>query len=233
MFSKRFLIAALACGACAVPAMADLTTYSSLAGLEAAVPADTFSSITFAQGSLGTSVTESGVVFSASGSALEGTTGAGLAGSPFYETWPAGTAVYVLTVGDSITITLPVAVNAVSLYFGSSDESVKLTVDDSGGGSPDSSTATPGTSPGMVNILTNSNFTTFTIQETSSGQVGIDDMEIGQAQTPEVATFLLVGTGLLGMGYLRRRERRRPADQQIQAAPSRYHSALSRPICAG
>lgn len=47
MLNQRFLIAALTFGACAVPAMADIMSYSSLAALEAAVPADTFCNITF------------------------------------------------------------------------------------------------------------------------------------------------------------------------------------------
>ena len=234
MLNQRFLIAALTFGACAVPAMADIMSYSSLAALEAAVPADTFCNITFPQGDLGPSVTEMGVVFSASPSNLEGITGSNLTAT-FFQNWPSGSALYVITEGDRLTITLPAAVNAVSLYFGANDDNVKLSVDDSGGGSPDIFTSTPTAPPTLVSFATDSSFTTFTIQSTSGdGLVAIDDMQIGEmSQTPEAAPFLLVGTGLLMMGCFRRREKRGKRIQLPAAAVSTYQSELSRPICAG
>ncbi len=208
MFTQRFLIAACIFGGCSIPASAALTTYSTPIAFQAATSGDTFSNIAFAQGNLfSTSTSDQGVGFSTSGPDLTGVTN--ITG------WPAGSALVSTNSGggNTLTITLPSAVDAISLYIGLSttDSNIQISVADSGGGAPDTFGASPTvtlTSPYYLGIVTDSSFTTFTIQSFGpSDHAAIDDMQIGQAQaqTPEVATLLLVGTGLLTMGYIRRR----------------------------
>jgi hypothetical protein len=216
MFTQKCLIAALVLGGCSIPASAALTTYTSLSTFEAATSGDTFSNISFTQGSLGTSTSDLGVVFS--------TDGSGLTGETNISGWPAGSALVssANSGGNTLTITLPTAVDAISLYIGltTTDNSVQISVADNGGGAPDTFSASPTvtiTSPYFLGIVTNSSFSSFTIETFgSSDHSGIDAMEIAQAQTPEVATLLLVGTGLLVMGYFRRRRfsRRKAALRQ-------------------
>jgi hypothetical protein len=207
MFTQKYLIAAVILSGCSIPAFAALTSYSTPSTFEAATSSDSFSNIDFAQGSLGTSTADLGVTFS--------TSGAGLSGVTNISSWPAGTALVSTanTGGNTLTITLPSAVDAISLYIGltTTDSNIQISVTDNGGGAPDTFSASPTviiTSPYFLGLVTDSSFTTFTIQSFGpSDHAAIDDMEIGQAppQTPEVATLLLVGTGLLAMGYIRRR----------------------------
>jgi hypothetical protein len=206
--THKILIAVCIAGGCSIPASAALTTYSTPTTFQAATSGDTFSNIVFAQGNLfATDTGDLGVDFSTSGPDLTGLTN--ISG------WPAGTALVSTNSsgGNTLTITLPGAVDAISLYIGltTTDSNVQISVGDSGGGAPDSFSASPTTiitSPYYLGIVTDSSFTTFTIQSFGpSDHAAIDDMQIGQAQaqTPEVATLLLVGTGLLAMGYVRRR----------------------------
>jgi hypothetical protein len=212
MSTQKYLIAAVILGGCSIPASAALTTYSTLSAFQAATSTDTFSNIAFAQGNLfSTSTSDLGVDFSTSGPDLMGVAN--------ISSWPAGTALVSTNSsgGNTLTITLPSAVDAISLYIGltTTDSNIQISVADNGG-APDTFSASPTviiTSPYYLGIVTDASFTTFTIQSFGpSDHVAIDDMEIGQAQaqTPEVATLLLVGTGLLAMGYFRRRGLRTP-----------------------
>lgn len=207
MFTQKFLtVTVVAVLGCAVPASADIVGYTTTGSFAAATTADTFSDISFTQGNLGTSTSDLGVVFSSPGG-LTGTTGTGLISS-LGPGWVSGSALQTNTTGDTMTISVPAGVTAVSLYFGSDDTDFELTVTDNGGGSPDTLNFPESDSPVFVGLVTNSSFNTISIIDTDEGgKVGIDDMQIG-GQTPEVATFLLVASGLLGMGYLRRRGER-------------------------
>jgi len=220
MFTRNLLTAALIVAGCAVPASASLTTYSTLSSFQAATTADySFSDISFAQGMLyTTSTSDLGVVFSTSSTSLPY-----LIGENNISGWPAGSALVSTgsTGGNTLTITLPSGVDAVSLYIGlaTTDTNVQISVTDSGGGTPDSFSYSPSvtiTSPYYLGLVTNSSFASFTIHSLGSlDEVAIADMQIGQPQpTPEVATFLLVGTGLLAMGYFRRRSTRRVTRRQ-------------------
>jgi hypothetical protein len=208
MFIHKFLTAAaLAVLGCAVPASADVVGYTSQTNFGDVTTEDTFSNISFTQGNLGDSFSDMGVFFSSSG-ALMGTTSTALTSS-FGGSWPSGTALEVTNQNDSLSITLPASVNAVSFEVGSSDYSITVSVTDNGGGSPDSYTFNGADLTVFLGVATDASFTTFTVTDSDNGgKVAIDNMEIGQ-ETPEVATFLLVGSGLLGMGLMRRRRGQR------------------------
>jgi hypothetical protein len=219
MLTRNFLIAALAAAGCAIPARASITTFSTPSSFSAATIDYTFSDISFTQeGIYSPSTSDLGVVFSTSSTLLpylDGTTGGALGGS-----WPAGSALYSMNSsgGNTLTITLPSAVNAISLYAGldSTSDSIQISLTDAGGGTPDTFNVSPSVNlgtPYFIGVTTNTSFSTFTITSSNSAdKITIDDMQIGQGQaqaTPEVATFLLVGTGLLAMGYIKRRTIRR------------------------
>lgn len=225
MLTRNFLMAAWLAAGCAIPASASLTTYSTPSSFNAATTNDTFSNISFGSGGLYTSsITDLGVVFSTSSANLPDLTAeTNPAG------WPAGSALVSTssTGGNTLTITLPSAVEAVSLYVGltTTDTNVEISVTDSSGGSFSSSPSVTITSPYYLGLVTDSSFTTFTIQSLGSlDHLTIDDVQIGQAliqddaQTPEVATLLLVGTGLLAIGYFRRRSPRRVTRQPLRTA---------------
>lgn len=239
MTTQRFLITALAIGACAIPASATLATYSTPTALEAALPSDTFSNITFAQGNLGTSTTDFGIVFSTSSPQLTGIL------SP--SGWVSGTAIDTTFQNQLYTIALsfPAGVNAIGFYVDSqaSGSSVSLSVKDSGGTITPSFTES-GSTPSFFGVTTtDSTFTSFLVgnDTTNNGaDLTLGDVQFGeQAPTPEVATLLLVATGLLAMGFFRRRRLMRTAAGEDRpqgcAAASTNHSAsaLRDAICAG
>ena len=214
MFSKRVLMAALMVGSCAIPASATLTTYSSVGSLEAALPGDTFSNITFAQGSLGASTTADGIVFSTDSAS-------GLTGVTDVSGWPAGTAINVTNAfADSfytITISLPSGVNAIA--FNVDDQTPSSTygvsVTDSGGTLEPTFTQSGSTPTFYAVATTDLTFISFTVSNDTFGTgalLTLGNVTIGEADTPpapEGATMLLVGTGLLVMGYWRRKAARR------------------------
>jgi hypothetical protein len=214
MLTRNFLTAALIVAGCAAPASASLTTYSTLSSFQAATTDDAFSNISFAQNDLyTTSTSDQGVDFSTSSTAMPY-----LIGENNIVGWPAGSALVSTgsTGGNTLTITLPSDVDAVSLYIGLAlgGDQIQISVSDAGGGTPDSFSVQPSInlgSPYFIGLTTNTSFSTFTITSLNlADELAIGDMQIGQPQaTPEVATFLLVGTGLLAMGYFRRRTIRR------------------------
>jgi hypothetical protein len=234
MFVKKFLISVLVIGCCAIPASAAMVGYCSAstpcvpsAGFAAATAGDTFQNITVSAGSLGTNFLDaSGADFSDP---------AGLTGVLSLAGWPAGGAIVAGTGINSITITLPTAVNAVEFYAGAQDYSnFTITVDDGSGPYANGYlTGTP-TSGAFFGITTTASFTSFTITGQSTiDKLTLDDISIGSAgssdvsPTPEAATLLLVGTGLFMMGYLRRRMPRRIG---LQAASRGTVSTMSTAI---
>jgi hypothetical protein len=213
MFTQRFLVSAFVLGCfCACPVSASLTTYCSVnlctdqsnppTSFAAATTADTFSNITFAQGNLGTSTSDLGVVFS--------TNGTGLTGMTNLSSWPAGSALVSNPGVNTLTITLPTAVSAVDFYLGPQDFSAfTISITDSNGATytdgyfNESATLVPY----FFGVTTDGSFTSFTItSQASPDKLSIDDMQIGsqETETPEVATLLLVATGLFLMGGARR-----------------------------
>lgn len=220
MLIQRFLMAAVVAACSAIPAFATLQTYTSLTSFDTATGGDTFTNIAFAQGNLGTSTTVDGVVFSTSGASLTGEA------SP--SGWPTGPTEPALASsegGNTLTITLPAGAGAVDFYFGPLDYTgLQLTIADNAGGNftTDALTQPNMTTPVFFGVTTTGNFTSFTIQSFSNPDMTtLDNLQFGQSdmsQTPEVATFLLVGTGLLLMGYFRRRRLARTPEARVQGA---------------
>ena len=204
MLIRNYLTAVLLVAGCAVPASASLTTYSTLSNLESAAPGDTFSNITFAQGGLGTSTTDDGITFSDTGQLQ------GLENDPG---WSGATGISTYNGLSTIVLTIPSSVNAIGFYVYGLGGYVSIT-DDSGGSYANGSPLPDG----FFGIATGSTFSTFTISANNGTELAIGDIYVGEAQaTPEVATLLLVGTGLLGMGFIRRRANRRQTLQPATA----------------
>ncbi len=213
MLTQRFLVALLTISACAIPASATLTTCTTENCLS--VPGDTFSNISFAAGSLGTSTTASGVVFS--------TNGAGLTGEANPTGWPAGSSEPALVSSEGVntlTITLPSDVNAIEFAAGLMDfDQLQISITDNAGGSYTYGGLSQSNIqvPVYFGVSTTGSFSTFTIGSVNSiDQLTLDDIEIGQLGSepdaaPEAATMLLVATGLFAIGYFRRRRVLRPA----------------------
>lgn len=207
MYTKRFLVFALllACGA--IPASATLVNYSTLADFTAGNTDQTFQNITFPSGSQGTTYTDSttGVMF---------TDGTSLVGVPFPVGWPAGSSLQATNCGSpgscttTLTITLPSAVTSVALFAGP-DNFQPFQISVSNGVDPQFSSnqsQNPVTNPFFFGFRSDSPFTTFTIaSEDNVSSVFLDSMEVGTPtgdagpppDTPEVATLLMIGSGLV------------------------------------
>ena len=199
MSTQRFLISVLLLGvSCTLPASATVLTYTSTSAFNSATTTDTFSSLSFAQGSLGNSTTNDGIAFSSGNAGLTGVLGSSFTG------WPSGSAIQMqdgngLNV-NTLSLTIPTGVVAIEFYFGSptTDDGFTITVTDNSGGSY---TATPNinfNSPLYIGFVTDSSFATFTIATAvSADRLTLDDIQIGAAApTPEIATLLMVATGL-------------------------------------
>lgn len=205
MFTQGFLMALLTLG-CAIPASASLTTCTTQDCLSD--PDDTFSNVSFAAGSLGTSTTDFGVIFS--------TNGAGFTGAVNPTGWPSGSSepALVSSAGvNTLTITLPSDVNAIEFAVGPQDFSaftIAITDNDGGNYVNGSFFQTNVQNPIFFGAETTGSFTSFTItSQASIDKLTLDAIQIGEdaPATPEAATLLLVGTGLFAMGYIRRRRR--------------------------
>lgn len=178
---------------------------------------DTFSNISFTQGNLGDSYTDSssGVTFA---DVL------GMTGTANPTGWPSGTA---LTVNpgaiSTLTITLPTAVNTISFDVGMQDFSY-FTIAVGDGSTPTYSIETTQTggvqNPVFFGITTTASFSTFTItSQASVDKITLDDVTVGEAtagggggggggdpgETPEVGTMILMSSGLFLMVLARRR----------------------------
>jgi hypothetical protein len=203
MFSKKFLISVLALGYCAIPASASLTTYTSISAFTTATASDTFQNIIVTPGSLGTSYSDQGVTF---------TDALGLFGASSPGGWPGGEVMTSANTGPStINIALPASINAIEFYVGTqnfSDFEIQMT-DTAGGTFTDGIEIQPtGTTPLYFGITTTASFSSFSvIAFNPPDKITLEDISVGSpdvAETPEVATLLLVATGLFLMGYFRR-----------------------------
>lgn len=128
-----------------------------------------------------------------------------------------GTALRVIA-GDLIKITLPANVLAFAVDFVQSSATATFCIEaqstfDSNACQPDS--FFPGTSAqflGLVSTTPISNVWIGPITQAGSTQLNDFELGIGQIQppppaTPEVATFLMIGSGLISLGVLRRKAR--------------------------
>jgi hypothetical protein len=115
---------------------------------------------------------------------------------------------------EQINIRIPSNIIALAFYivFPSSGQTVTV----SGAGSPTPSFTSPPSSQ-FFGVQTDGTVTTLTIQgQNTHQQVIIDNIQAEStgtqvSNTPEAATFLLIGSGLVFMRLLRRRARTQPA----------------------
>ena len=199
MSTQRFLISVLLLGVWSTcPASANILTYTDPATFGSATGSDTFSSLTFAQSSLGNSTTNDGIAFSSGNAGLTGVLGSSFSG------WPADSAVQMQdnngAQSNTLSLTIPTGVVAIEFYFGSTttDNGFTITVTDNSAGSYTHTWNINFNSPQYIGFVTDSSFATFTIStDVSADRLTLDDIQIGQAApTPEIATLLMVATGL-------------------------------------
>jgi hypothetical protein len=214
----RLLVFLLVLACCAIPASATLTTYADAASFNLANPGNTF--ITFPPTVSGTNYTDAAtdVGFSDAGgtSTLEEIlTPSG---------WPTGSSLQATACSPSpsgcittLTIDLPSAVTSVGMYIGlQSYNDFQIAVSNTGGGSYSANNivSTPSSST-FFGVSSDSPFSTFTIAtESYFPSITIDDLQIGtsgggggdggDAQAPEAATFLMIGSGLIMLHFGRR-----------------------------
>jgi hypothetical protein len=228
--SQKFLISVLALVCCVVPASASLVTYCSLgactdasSGFASATSDDTFQNIVASTGNLGTSFTDDGVLF-ANPAGMTGISSLGGA-------WPAGVTIVAnaTSSGNTITLTLPAGVSAIEFYVGPQDYSdFGIAVTDSLGGNFNYQAfeTNPTTTPVFFGVTSTGTLTSVTVTSFSPpDKITLDDVSFGgddASPTPEAATLLLVATGLVAMGYMRRRTPRR--------APAGRPSACALPV---
>lgn len=193
----------LACGS--IPVSAALVTYTTLSSFDAATTGQTFDNITFPSGSDGTSYTDptSQVVFSSEN---------GLTGITAPSGWPADSALENVNSGATnvLTITLPSLVTSVSLYLGPQNFSnFNIDISNTGGNTYDNGALeqSGNSTPVFFGVTSDTPFSSFTITTYNSvDHLVIDGVEVGtsDAQTPEVATLLMIGSGLLMLRFGRR-----------------------------
>jgi hypothetical protein len=211
VFTQRFLVSALVLACGAIPASATLTTYSSLSAFTAGNTDQTFQNITFPSGNNGTTYTDptTGVVFSDATSLIGIGTPSG---------WPAGSSLQATHCGSpgscttTLTITLPATVTSVAMDLGLSGFNAFQVTVSNGVDAPFSSNQEQSSlsTPLFYGFASTSPFTTFTIStEDPVNDLLLDAMEIGTPtsggsggggdppDTPEVATLLMIGSGLV------------------------------------
>ncbi len=207
MFRILASLLVLACGA--IPASATLTTYTTQSSFNAATTAQSFQNITFPSGSDGTSYTDptSQVVFSS---------GNGLTGITAPTGWPTDSSLEISPNASAInilSIVLPSLVTSVSLFVGPQDFSAfNIDITAAGGNSYHNGGEIQTGSvmnPVFFGITSDTAFSTFTITTFANvDHIAIDGVQVGQsqeqAQTPEVATLLMIGSGLLMLRFGRR-----------------------------
>lgn len=206
MFTRRFLVCMLMAAGSIIPASASLLTYSTAGAFTSANSDETFQNISFAQGNLGTSLTDAvtTVVFSSPD---------GLTGIAAPVGWPSGNILEAATGPKTITVTLPSSVRAVGFYAGPQDYStfgihISNSSGDQAGNDGFIESGSPA-SPVFFGVRSDSPITSLTISAFSptTDRIAIEDMMVGtpaQAETPEAATFLLVASGLFLLRYVRR-----------------------------
>jgi hypothetical protein len=206
VFTQRFLVSALLLASGAIPASATLTTYTDLPTFTSATSGQTFQNITFPTGSDGTTYTDPTTLVSFSDVT-------GLVGVASPTGWPTGSTLEAnhctTSGGCTLTITLPSTVTSVGLFVGTDNfQGFQVTV--SNGTDPTYSSnqaQNPITTPFFFGFNSTVPFTTFTIaSEDNVSNLFLDSIEIGTSggsspsdpsDTPEVATLLMLGSGLI------------------------------------
>jgi hypothetical protein len=211
VFTRRFFFSGLILACCAIPASATLTTYTALPSFTAANTDQTFQNITFpSSGNQGTTYTDllTLVAFSS---------GSGLTAIPSPTGWPSGTAIEVTpnsAMTKILTIALPASVTSLGMYLGPQNfNNFEIIITDAAGASDNFDYGAfhqsySDSSPVFFGLRTNSPITSFTIKTYGPpDDLALDSVMIGggsTSETPEVATFLMIGSGLLMLRYGRR-----------------------------
>jgi hypothetical protein len=209
MLAHRFLIPVLAL--VAWPASAATVTYTDPATFNNATQSLFFSQIDFNNAVLGANgyTDASGAVFNDSN---QNTSMLATSASCF-NTCAHG------QVSDRLqgfAISLPSTIVAFAFYI-ASPQGEMVTVSFSGNGAPSSTQFTAASSGVFFGATTDAPISAFTITgATFFDTIALDNFEIASgntqvSNTPEAATFLLIGSGLMFMRLLRRRARTQPA----------------------
>ena len=216
MLAHRFLILVLALAAWPAWATVIATYPDPVTFNNATNSLYSFTNITFESDTcfLCTSLTDSGVTFIGTGDSGPLTVGP-------VSGWASGNVLKRSTGGGSILATLPNNILAFSVYLVTVSASFPTPFDITftSGSSYDYSVTLPQTVGGSLffGVTADAPITNLTfLNGFQSLTVGIDNLDIGSGggpppATPEAATFLLIGSGLMFMRLLRRRERNQPA----------------------
>ena len=116
--------------------------------------------------------------------------------------------------GDLIEVTLPTGVFAFAAHMTSSDPNASFCIEENTFVKNLCNPFTPGSGTEFVGLDSTSPLTTVWIgYNNASPAITLSDFEIGEQQamsdTPEAATFLMLGTGLTSLGLLRRKLRKK------------------------
>lgn len=202
----RAVALALGLALLALPASATLLTYSDLTSFQNANTDVTFSNISFAQQSYSSPYTDSstGVVFSING---------GLAGIAAPTGWPAGNALRATGTTTPFTLSLAVPSTdlAVGFYAGVYNMPYQYFQVDITNANTDTYShqyyMVDPTVPFYLGVRSDSAITSFNISTSQFDQLAISNMQVGTGvlPTPDINTMMMIGTGLIGFGFLKRR----------------------------
>jgi hypothetical protein len=204
MSTQKFLVAILALAA--VPGAANqLAVYSTQASFEAANP--TFQNLPIALAGTAVTLTETALdnsqfIFTEVGIG-------GIQGVASISGWGSGNVIRGAGNGGEIDITLPAAVRAFGFYAGVIGPGYQPTISYTSGSAiaPFTLSFSSG-DPTFYGVLTDAPITNFVFSTTFPTTLGLTNCEFAdQTQTPEAATLLLIGFGLIAMRWLHRRHR--------------------------
>ncbi len=251
MFTRLIMVAVLVLAA-ASPSSAAIITYTTRAAMELAQPADTFSTITFDGFANGIGYGNAAGLTIASVNFV----GFTAASPPPYDLsvaasisgWGGGAAVENNNSSPTgtIVITLPANVFAVGADLFVIHTCGPCNENSNGFQVAINNGAVSNFTSGNSQVLPSSVFfgatsdspiqtITFKVPAgTNTLELALDNFETGTvaAQTPEVATFLAIGSGLIGMRWLRRRVRHSRHARPAQAAARSAEYPPVAPACA-
>ncbi len=219
MFTRVILVSALVLAA-STPASAAVLTYTDRVTMELAQPALIFNNLTF-DGLDGGYNTAAGLTTAAINFVGVSFSGFDLGVASSIPSWSGGAALENNNPSDfdKITVTFPPNIFAFGADFFDANGSNPFGPNGTGYGVSINNGAVTGFTTGAITLLPGSVFfgaaSSTAIQSVifsvPSGRFGLelalDNFECGApaAETPEVATFLAIGTGLIGMRWMRRR----------------------------
>ena len=209
MFRGRFWLFMAALGVFSTPGFATLVTYTAASSFASANTDQTFQNLTFPTltGS-STSYTDlsTGILFTS-------TSGLSVVVNPNAWADPAsGNVLQTNSPGGTINITLPTTARSFGFYLGgvSTFLDVQITVADSSGGSYSQGLTQPFplSVPRFWGVRSDSAITALTlVANVPNEYLALGPGQLGSpaAETPEAATMLMIGTGLIILRFLRRK----------------------------